>query len=356
MDSDSDGDGLTDHEEGFCEGHASYSNPAYLRNAVSNKVVTITAHDGAQLQEVRSFAEPAPPPPGSSFPLGFFDIRLTSSGPGTSATVTLTPPDDVLLNTWWKYGPTPENLTPHWYTWNFNPFTGIGAEFITDDDEDSDTDRIILHFIDGQRGDDDLTVNGFIVDPGGPAFIVPPPRVESIVINDGHVQRSMVNGITVTFSDVVTLDPGAFVLQRNNRGNVGVTVRTSVVDEHTVAVLTFSGRNIIGGSLADGNYTLYIHADKIHGPSGLMLDGDRDGTDGGDRIERFFRLFGDTDGDNDVDRHDRRVLKKAGGSRVGDADYLWYLDHDEDGDIDRWDWKCFHGKYHWRRHPGKDDC
>src|SRR5262249_33270098 len=30
------------------------------------------------------------------------------------------------------------------------------------------------HFVDGQRGDDDLTANGIIVEPGGPALGLPP--------------------------------------------------------------------------------------------------------------------------------------------------------------------------------------
>src|SRR5262249_15023579 len=36
------------------------------------------------------------------------------------------------------------------------------------------------------------------------------PTVTGVVINDGSAQRSVVTGITVTFSSIVTLDPGAF--------------------------------------------------------------------------------------------------------------------------------------------------
>src|SRR5262249_19563993 len=35
--------------------------------------------------------------------------------------------------------------------------------------------EIVLHFVDGQRCDDDLSANGVIVDPGGPATFVPAP-------------------------------------------------------------------------------------------------------------------------------------------------------------------------------------
>src|SRR5262249_34043534 len=39
-----------------------------------------------------------------------------------------------------------------------------------------------------------------------------PRQVDSVVLNDGSAQRSMVTSLTVTFDRVVTLDPGAFEL------------------------------------------------------------------------------------------------------------------------------------------------
>ncbi len=55
---------------------------------------------------------------------------------------------------------------------------------------------------------------------------------------------------------------------------VGLNVAASVVGGRTVAVLTFTGTDIIGGSLADGNYTLTIRGDRIHDELGRELDGD----------------------------------------------------------------------------------
>src|SRR5262249_40189713 len=60
----------------------------------------------------------------------------------------------------------------------------------------------------------------------------------------------------------------------------------------TVVVLTFTGADIIGGSLADGNYTLTVRGDRVHDRFGRELDGDGDGTPGGDRVDGFFRLYG----------------------------------------------------------------
>ena len=91
----------------------------------------------------------------------------------------------------------------------------------------------------------------------------------------------MVNSLTVTFDGPMTLDPGAFDLSRPDGDPVELTVAASVVDGRTVAVLTFAGPDIIGGSLADGSYTLTVRADRVHDRWGRELDGDGDGSAGG---------------------------------------------------------------------------
>jgi uncharacterized delta-60 repeat protein len=165
--------------------------------------------------------------------------------------------------------------------------------------------------------------------------------VQSIVINDGAAQRSMVTRLTVAFSTVVTLDSGAFELIRHGGGPVSLTVASSVVGFQTVAVLTFSGPDIVGGSLADGKYTLSIHGDLIRDSQGHAIDADADGTAGGDRVLGFHRLFGDTDGDRDVDKVDQDVFRRTFHSQAGDAAYLWFLDFDGDGKVDSLDQREF---------------
>jgi hypothetical protein len=59
--------------------------------------------------------------------------------------------------TYRKYGPTPDNPTPHWYDFMWDGTTGAVITGNT----------ITLHFVDGQRGDDDIQANGTIVDQGG---------------------------------------------------------------------------------------------------------------------------------------------------------------------------------------------
>ena len=161
-----------------------------------------------------------------------------------------------------------------------------------------------------------------------------PQKVESVVLNDGSAQRSMVNRITVTFGGAAILDPGAIELHRQNGSLVHTQVRISLLNGKTVAVLTFAGPDIIGGSLADGSYTQTIRSDLVHDRWGRELDGDGNGSAGGDRVDNFFRLFGDSDGDGDVDQQDRDLFRSAFKTSAGEPGYLWYFDFDGDGDVD----------------------
>jgi hypothetical protein len=169
-------------------------------------------------------------------------------------------------------------------------------------------------------------------DGNSPFQVIAPARVASVVVNDGSAQRSMVNSLTVTFDGEVTLDAGAFELSRQDGSLVDLSVAASVVNGQTVAVLTFAGSDIVGGSLADGSYTLTVRADGIHDRWGRELDGDADGAAGGDRADGFSRLFGDSDGDGGMDQQDRDRFRSAFGTT--DAGYLWYFDFDGDGDVD----------------------
>ena len=171
-------------------------------------------------------------------------------------------------------------------------------------------------------------------DGNAPVRVVAPARVAGVAVNDGSAQRSMVNSLTVTFDGPVAIDAGAFELTRQDGSPVGLNVAASVVDGRTVAVLTFAGPGVVGGSLADGGYTLTVRADRVHDRWGRALDGDGDGAAGGDRADGFARLFGDADGDGDVDGQDREAFRSAYGTTAGQAGYLWYFDFESDGDVD----------------------
>ena len=182
------------------------------------------------------------------------------------------------------------------------------------------------------------TTHGFIATAEAPA------TVAGVVVNDGSAQRSMVTSLTVTFDTLAAIGPGAFELSRPDGSLVELNVATSVHNGRTVAVLTFAGRGVVGGSLADGNYALTIHGDRVHDSVGRELDGDQDGIAGGNRTDAVFRLFGDGDGDRDVDLHDLWRFLGTLGRRPGDPGYLSYFDVNGDDRVGLIDLAAFAGR------------
>ena len=151
----------------------------------------------------------------------------------------------------------------------------------------------------------------------------------------------MVTSLTVTFAGAAVLDPGAIELRRQDGTLVDAQVSISLVGGKTVAVLTFAGPEFVGGSLADGGYTLTVRADRVHDRWGRELDGDGDGSPGGDRADTFFRLFGDADGDRDVDHADLDLMLGSFGKSRDEAGFLWFFDYDGGGDVDGQDMAQF---------------
>jgi phosphodiesterase/alkaline phosphatase D-like protein len=154
------------------------------------------------------------------------------------------------------------------------------------------------------------------------------PTVEGVRINDGSAQRSKVNQVTVTLNGVVaanSIAPGAFLLTRAEGGSFGTVVKSvSVSGRQTLVTLGFTGSGVgSDGALPDGSYTVSIDRRK------LPLDAVADVT----AIASFGTLFGDIDGDGQIDGSEVAFSAHHNGAQVGDADYLWYLDFDASGDI-----------------------
>lgn len=175
--------------------------------------------------------------------------------------------------------------------------------------------------------------------------IVTPPPTVSVQVNDGNAQRSMLTSITATFSQPITFPPGvssAFQLQRTGPGGPVGSVMTVIGQSGNSVTLTFDDPTFAPGlakSLIDGNYSLRIVASKIQGPGGL-LDGDGNGVAGDDRVVTFHRLFGDADGDRDVDIADFAAFRGA-------FNYTSNLsfDSDGDGDVDLNDFAQFRQRF-----------
>jgi hypothetical protein len=178
FDTDSDGDGKDDTSEqgpngddtsydGDDDGTAdsTQKNVVSTYNTDGTYYVTLST-DPAYTLSVQSIMIPYSPGPSSvTMDYGYFDINVSGLDAGGSAIVTIAYPAGVTApDTYYKYGPTPDNTTPHWYEFLYDESTGTGAEF--------SGNTITLHYVDGLRGDSDLTANGTIDDPGGAGRVV----------------------------------------------------------------------------------------------------------------------------------------------------------------------------------------
>jgi hypothetical protein len=153
---------------------------AQVNDAVDGQAVGLDSPFGTHLNDVQAIANPSPDgslPPGivpAAFPFGFFHFTVTETSGSTTVTVHL-PESTTEQITYWKYGTTPDNPATHWYSFDYNPLTGVGAETHYQNPA-IPPDEIVLHFVDNALGDDNPDP-GVISDPGGLAFTSGPTAV-----------------------------------------------------------------------------------------------------------------------------------------------------------------------------------
>jgi len=168
------------------------------------------------------------------------------------------------------------------------------------------------------------------------------PTVVAIQVNDGAIQRSMVNSVNIEFASKVTLPADAayaFSLIGPS-GPVSVNVDTTGSPSgQTIARLTFSGPGTLGGSLNDGNYTLTVLGQQIT-LGDQAFDADNNGVPGGSLAFSFHRLFGDADGNRNVSAADFNAFRLAYG-QVGPS----LFDVDGDGVVSAADFNQFRMRY-----------
>jgi len=202
-----------------------------------------------------------------------------------------------------------------------------------------------------QRGPGFARTSGSGTDMGAFELQSAPPTVTSVKVNDGSAQRSVVTQATVEFSEAVTFPNGiaaAFTLVRVGPGAPTGVVNLVAVQSGTQVTLTFAAGGLVPtgplNGLIDGSYQLSVIASHVQGVGG-PLDGDGNGA-GGDNFvtptvgaDRIHRLFGDVDGDGDVDASDFAGFRGAFGS----PDPVF--DADGDGDVDSADFVGLRGRF-----------
>jgi len=184
--------------------------------------------------------------------------------------------------------------------------------------------------------------SGALITPGALNFRTGAvPTVQTIVIDNDTIQRSMVRNLTVVFDGVVTFEgatAAAFSLVRTGTGGGAVTLAATAtsVTGVTVATLTFSGGFTQNGSLGDGNYTLTVLGNQVRNSTGLM---------GTDRTQNFHRFYGDINGDRAVNGLDLAVFRTAFGTSTGNAAFVEFLDFNADGAINGLDLPEFRNRF-----------
>jgi hypothetical protein len=144
-------DGMSDSQQGNVASCHTHDRKHYVTMACSEPI-----SDAAAVEKPAAAGSPS----GVEFPYGFFEFAIHVLNPGDATKMIMYLPVDANPTTYYKYGPTPDDPTNHWYEFMYDDQTLTGAEI--------SGNVVTLHFVDGQRGDDDLTANGTIVDQGGP--------------------------------------------------------------------------------------------------------------------------------------------------------------------------------------------
>jgi hypothetical protein len=177
--------------------------------------------------------------------------------------------------------------------------------------------------------------------------------VGSPTLGDGSTQRSRVSSVSIAFDGDVTILDGAFSVAR--RGDQGGAVDVSITihagpQGNTIAMLTFSGGFTLGGSLIDGNYDLRIDATKITNNRGELFDGGKQGEAsdfvfGQEAADRFYRLYGDANGDRSVGLIDFNQFRANFGKTSDDENFNEIFDYFGDGSIGLADFNQFRNRF-----------
>jgi hypothetical protein len=177
------------------------------------------------------------------------------------------------------------------------------------------------------------------------------PRVTGIKMNAGQPGRSIVTSIEIAFDRTVEVDAASFeILRRGDQQSVGgLVVDTTTVAAGTVATLTFGAGPLVRShgsafALVDGDYQLRVIATETSSKVGgaLMV---ADHYRGAAETDAFFSLFGDSDGDRDVDAEDFGRFGRSFLKSRGDTGFEGAFDFDGDDDVDGTDYAQFGRRY-----------
>ncbi|MFO0911592.1 MAG: MBG domain-containing protein [Pirellulales bacterium] len=177
----------------------SAANVAIVADAIRGTTIKLTSPVGTRLsvQTLADVSAGVLPPSDFSFPYGFFNFTIEGVDEGGAADLIIAGTDTSLVTDYFKLGFNPADFTYYWYDFLYDGATGM----------EIDGDTVILHLLDGGRGDLDLSGNGIIFDPGGPALNASTASPTTTVVVSDRPAGS-VYGQTDNFSVTVTSASG----------------------------------------------------------------------------------------------------------------------------------------------------
>ena len=126
-----------------------------------------------------------------TMPLGVLATKIEDLPPGSGTTLTMHMPAGSEFDTFYKYGPTLDDPSAHWYEFMYDQASETGAVI--------DGDTITLYLKDGSRGDDDLAANGTISDLGVPGIFDTEPAPLGSQISDDNPTGTASSGSSSCF-------------------------------------------------------------------------------------------------------------------------------------------------------------
>ncbi len=171
-------------------------------NSRNGKIVTIESEPGTTIQggPLGKNLEGCPEVFNDqflTFPVGAYEYFITGLNPGDATTVIIDLPPGTKVNSYFVFGKTPDNPNDHCYPFLFDGTTGAQIMDGT----------IVVHHVDGERGDDDLTPNGVIVDPAGPGLLSDEPPPPDTGNRNGCSLASTVNSGSAVLNLFIPLIP-----------------------------------------------------------------------------------------------------------------------------------------------------
>ena len=102
------------------------ANVASFHTYDGQNYVTLVVSSGTELSQLKVTDNPSPAnaPADAQFPWGFFDFSIDGLELGEAVNVTMILHNATSITKYYKYGVTPDNLTPHWYEFTYDGQTG----------------------------------------------------------------------------------------------------------------------------------------------------------------------------------------------------------------------------------------